>query len=78
MAPEAGTTSNRDLIADPVGYQVDDLTIDPSLRDSRPWGRELELVLQLEVDFTTLERSPNDDTARPRGHGDKRVALGQP
>src|SRR5262244_4657296 len=35
-------------------------------------GRELELVLQLDIDFTTLERPPDDDTAGSRGHGDKR------
>src|SRR5215471_10818701 len=35
MAPQAGTTSNRDLTPDPVGYQVDDLTIDLAPRRVR-------------------------------------------
>jgi hypothetical protein len=38
-----------------------------SPRDSRTWARELELVLQLDVDFTALERASNDDTTRRRG-----------
>src|SRR5215831_327525 len=60
MAPQAGTTSNRDLTPDPVGYQVDDLTIDLAPRRVRRAGTVIPLkALSFDLLVTLVRAAPN-------------------
>ena len=60
MAPEAGTTSNRDLTPDPVGYQVDDLTIDLAPRRVSRAGAVIPLKsLSFDLLVTLARAAPN-------------------
>src|SRR5215469_8283118 len=59
MAPEAGTTNNRD-IPDPAGYQVDDLTIDLAPRRVRRAGTVIPLkALSFDLLVTLVRAAPN-------------------
>src|SRR5215468_7409681 len=60
MAPQAGTTSNRDLTPDPVGYQVDDLTIDLAPRRVSRAGTLIPLkALSFDLLVTLVRGAPN-------------------
>src|SRR6516165_3906887 len=60
MAPEAGTTSNRDLTPDPVGYQVDDLTIDLAPRRVRRAEAVIPLkALSFDLLVALVRAAPN-------------------
>src|SRR5262245_64638543 len=60
MAPQAGTTSNRDLTPDPVGYQVDDLTIDLAPRRVRRAEAVIPLkALSFDLLVTLARAAPN-------------------
>src|SRR6516225_9012609 len=60
MAPQAGTTSNRDLTPDPVGYQVDDLTIDLAPRRVRRAEAVIPLkALSFDLLVALVRAAPN-------------------
>src|SRR5215470_3453453 len=60
MAPQAGTTSNRDLTPDPVGYQVDDLTIDLAPRRVTRAEAVIPLkALSFDLLVTLVRAAPN-------------------
>src|SRR5215467_10820885 len=60
MAPQAGTTSNRDLSPDPVGYQVDDLTVDLAPRRVRRAEAVIPLkALSFDLLVTLVRVAPN-------------------
>src|SRR6516162_7393767 len=60
MAPEAGTTSNRGLTPDPVGYQVDDLTIDLAPRRVRRAEAVIPLkALSFDLLVALVRAAPN-------------------
>ena len=60
MAPPAGTTSNGDPTPDPVGYQVDDLTIDLAPRRVRRAGAVIPLkALSFDLLVALVRAAPN-------------------
>src|SRR5215469_11017342 len=60
MAPQAGTTSNRDLTPDPAGYQVEDLTIDLAPRRVRRAEAVIPLkALSFDLLVTLARAAPN-------------------
>src|SRR5215467_2585663 len=60
MAPQAGTTSNRDLTPDPTGYQVVDLTIDLAPRRVSRAGTIIPLkALSFDLLVTLVRAAPN-------------------
>jgi DNA-binding winged helix-turn-helix (wHTH) protein len=60
MAPQAWTTNTRDLIPDPTGYQVDDLTIDLAPRRVRRAGTRIRLqALSFDLLVTLVRAAPN-------------------
>jgi TolB-like protein/DNA-binding winged helix-turn-helix (wHTH) protein len=60
MAPEAGTTNIRNLTPDPVGYQVDDLTIDLAPRRVRRAQAVIPLkALSFDLLVTLVRAAPN-------------------
>jgi TolB-like protein/DNA-binding winged helix-turn-helix (wHTH) protein len=59
MAPQAGTTNTEDLTPDPVGYQVDDLTIDLAPRRVRRAGTVIRLqALSFDLLVTLVRAAP--------------------
>ena len=59
MAPQAGTTNAPDLTPDPVGYQVDDLTIDLAPRRVRRAGTVIPLkALSFDLLLTLVRAAP--------------------
>ena len=60
MAPQAGTTSNRDLTPDPAGYQIDDLIIDLASQRVRRAGTVIPLqALSFDLLVTLVRAAPN-------------------
>jgi TolB-like protein/DNA-binding winged helix-turn-helix (wHTH) protein/Tfp pilus assembly protein PilF len=60
MVPQAGTTNTQDLIPDPAGYQVDDLSIDLAPRRVRRAGTVIRLqALSFDLLVTLVRAAPN-------------------
>src|SRR5215831_2729008 len=60
MASHAGSTNTRDLISDPAGYQVDDLSIDLAPRRVRRAATVIRLqALSFDLLVTLVRAAPN-------------------